>query len=323
MKNAFLVLCLLVTVPSLRAQVCYHIIDEEGGVPSACLFVNGAFASVTDGEGKAFISGMNKGDTLRISHLAYAPFEYVLSSEPRDTTITLSPLYFDLEAAAYVKEFDYDILQEKLRDGLRFGHYMGKVPMVSRDTLSIEDRRLYIEEKGTVSFPAVGFKVLKHHAVVTGAVNSDKSSLSKDEISNMKGMLVSKISNAGAFAEDICKCRKSHGLRVEYRGQEDGRDIFYFFVPPQDYVGRSKGSKYRGLAYINSATGVLEYITASFVASGDGYESYEVKVRYHYLAESNSILPEVILHTSFIMNVDGTPRQTLHNHIELDWAAAL
>lgn len=323
--NKTLLFIALFFVRPLCAQVCYRVVDETGGIPSAFVFVNDAFASTTDDDGKAVIRGLHRGDTIRVSHLAYVPREFVLSADPGDTTIILSPQYFNLEETAYVKDFDYDVLREKLRDGLSDGHFGGKVPYVSIDTLSSGEKRLFLEEKGLVSFPLVGgdFKLLKHDVSVLGAENSQKETLSKEEKRGIKQSLITKIANAGALSGDICKCQKHRGLRVEYRGSDGQFEIFYFFVPPQDYEGRVKGSKYKGLAYIDAKTGILECVTATFTSGDKDYSSYQVSVRYQYFEKTNTILPATIDHISYIVDSDGTLLQTYHNSIIMDWTSTL
>ena len=324
MKKILLLTALFFAQP-LCAQVCYRFVDETGGVPSAFVFVNDVFASATDDDGKVVLSGLRRGDTIRVTHLAYAPKEFVLPADPGDTTIVLTPQYFNLEGTAFVKVFDYDVLREKLRDGLSDGYFVGKVPYVSRDTLSAGDKKLFLEERGLVSFPMIGgdFKLLKHDVTVLGVENSQKETLSKEEERGIKRDLISKIANAGALSRDICKGRKHHGLRVEYRGSDGPYEIFYFFVPPQDYVGRAKGSKYKGLAYIDAETGILDRVTATFTSGEKDFNSYQISVRYQYFEKTNTILPAVISHTSYVQDPDGSLEQTVHNHISIDWAHAL
>lgn len=324
MKKALFLIALF-AVQGLGAQVRYRVFDEAGCVPSAFVFVNDTFASATDEDGEAVLNGLRRGDTIRISHLAYTPKEFVLSSDPRDTTIVLSPQYFNLEGTSYVKDFDYEVLREKLRDGLSDGYFGGKVPYVSRDTLSTGEKKLFLEERGLVSFPLIGgdFKLLKHDVSILGVENSQKEALSKEEKRGIKQSLITKIANAGALSRDICKCRKHHGLRVEYRGSDGQYEIFYFFVPPQDYEGRDKGSKYKGLAYIDAETGILDRVTAAFTSGDNDYNSYQISVRYQYFEKTNTILPAVISHTSYIQGPDGSLEQTVHNHISIDWAHAL
>ena len=324
MNRRLLFLALFFAQP-LCAQVCYRFVDETGGVPSAFVFVNDTFASATDEGGDVVLSSLRRGDTIRVTHLAYAPKEFVLSADPRDTTIVLTPQYFNLEGTAYVKEFDYDVLREKLRDGLSDGYFGGKVPYVSRDTLSAGDKKLFLEERGLVSFPMIGgdFKLLKHDVSILGVENSQKETLSKEEERGIKQSLITKIANAGALSRDLCKGRKHHGLRVEYRGSDGRYEIFYFFVPPQDYEGRDKGSKYKGLAYIDAETGILDRVTATFSSGDKDYNSYQISVRYQYFEKTNTILPAVISHTSYIQDADGALLQTYHNYIDIDWASAL
>jgi len=156
MKRVFVFLLFFIVQASLCAQIRYHICDEDGEIPSVYVFVNGEFATVTDGRGIATVNNLHKGDSVRITHLGHLSVEYVIISEPKDTAIFLSPQYFTLDKTEYVKDFDYDILDEKLRRNLSVGHIGETVSCVSKDTIITGGRKLFLEESFAVSFPLIG-----------------------------------------------------------------------------------------------------------------------------------------------------------------------
>ena len=305
--SLFCIVCLSLIFPfePLAGQTI-KVCDKDGVVCGAYLLVNSRIVSVSDSTG-LFRTHFSRGDTLRISHMSYLPVEYVCSSAPGDTTVFLTPQWSDLNPAEYVKEFDYDILNSMLRRKLSCWSYSGKVEFESRDTISLEGRELYIEQNGILTKPLKRNQptIMRHSASIAGSLNSDKQSLSKKELKDLKRRLPSVIGNADCLSWYICKRKKIDGFRIEYRGRFSIYQIFYFFIPPQDLYGG--GSKFKGFAYINSLTGILDYAAATWTVVDNGiqksqYSSYNMQVRYQYSAEHNEVFPIEILHTSFGIN---------------------
>ena len=77
------------------------------------------------------------------------------------------------------------------------------------------------------------------------------------------------------------------------------------------------------LAYIDAETGILDRVTATFTSGEKDFNSYQISVRYQYFEKTNTILPAVISHTSYIQGPDGSLEQTVHNHISIDWVSVL
>lgn len=297
--------------------ISIHVVDMSDDLPSAHISVNNSAIGITDNYGNAVIPGVHIGDEISVSHIAYETECFTVKTIS-DTTVVLTPKCYNIPESVYSQDYDFDILKEKLRPGLDNGTLNEKIPVVSTDTIANVDRSIFIKESGYLFYYARYMEPMltRHNAQITGSYNSDKKNLAKEDINKLKTDLIQCLSNVGAFTEYACKCKKYKGFRVEYRGVNQDKEVFYFFIPPQD---NAHSNKFRGFLYIDSNTGILNHIEVTCTSNSTDYASYDLTVDYHYLEAGNSILPKDIQHIKYLLDKDGVISQTHRRHIVLNW----
>ena len=307
---------LLGTQPE-SSVISIHVVDESDNVSSAHISVNNVANGITDNYGNAIISGVQIGDGISVSHIAYETACFTIKTLI-DTTVVLTPKYYSIPESVYSQDYDYDILRSKLKPGLSCGSLKKKIPVTSVDTLFSGDKMLVLEDNGYLSYLAKNKEPILsgYQAKIINNVNSSKNTLAKDDINKLKAQLSQKLGNVGAYAEYACKCKKYKGFRVEYRGKNQDSEVFYFFIPPQD---NDNSYKCRGFLYIDSNTGILNHIEATCTSNSTDNASYDLMVDYHYLEASNSILPKKIYNTTYYLDKNGSIFQTHRRRIVLDW----
>ena len=307
----------LLVMPPDSSSVSILVVDDSDDVSSAHIYLNKSAVASTDDFGKAVISGVQIGDEISVSHIAYETESFTVKAL-RDTTISLTPKYFAIQGSEYSLDYDFDILKSKRKKGLSCGTLKNKIPVASIDTLIVGERSLVVRDSGYLAYLVKNKEPILtgYKARIIDRVNTSKNTLEKDDINKLKSSLSQKLSNVGFYAECACKSKKYKGFRVEYRGTVQDDEVFYFFIPPQD---NGNTHKCRGFLYIDSKTGILHHIEATCTSTSAEKASYDLSVDYHYLEASNSILPKEIHDTTYYLEEDGSIFQTHRRTIVLDW----
>ena len=308
---------LLLAAPPDSSSVSIHVVDASDDVSSAHISLNGSGVARTDNFGNATVSGVQTGDEISVSHIAYETECFTVNAL-RDTTILLTPKHYGIQESVYSPDYDFDILKSKRKPGLSSGALKKRIPFAAIDTLIIGEKRLVVEESGYLYYFAkdktpilTGYK-----ARIIDRVNTTKNTLEKEDINKLKTSLSGNFSNVCFYSAGACKNKTYRGFRVEYRGTDQDNEVFYFFIPPQD---NGNTHKCRGFLYIDSKTGILNHIEASCTSISAEKASYDLSVEYHYLEASNSILPKEIRDTTYYLEEDGSIFQTHRRKIVLDW----
>lgn len=299
------------------SAISIHVVDKSDIVSSAHISVNNSAIGITDNDGNAIISGVQIGDEISVSHIAYETECFTIKNL-NDTTVVLTPKYYSLPESVSSPDYDYDILKSKLKPGLSCGSLKEKIPVASVDSLISGDKVLVLGDTGYLLYLAKNKEPIlsEYQARILDNKKSSKNTLAKEDIKKLKTHLSQELSNVGAYAEYACKCKKYKGFRVEYRGKNQDSEVFYFFIPPQD---NGNSYKCRGFLYIDSSTGILNHIEATCTSNSTDYASYDIIVDYHYLEANNAILPEKIYGITYYLDKNGSIFQTHRRKIVLDW----
>jgi hypothetical protein len=297
------------------SQTVITVKSAEGPLESVHLMVNHRIAALSDSLGRVLLPDLTLSDSLCFTHLLYE--DVILFGPPNDSVITMMPKRFSLEESSIRSGNQWSVLKERLNDGLSVGGAR-KVNYTSHDIISKESKDFYYESKGSIIFtsphnkPSVKVKTI---------ILTNGTDMPNKEVQELKKWLsttsATKIGNCLYFANAICRRKPMDGWLTDYLGSDGENELFRFYQPPHSL---NENAKTKGVAYIDSSSGILKRIDVSLTPFNvHTTNQYTLSVYFKYFDSTNTILPIVIESVSYSLDEKMCVTMERKSSFSLQW----
>jgi len=318
MKYLLVVIFVVSSVCSFAKGVSLTILADNQPIAGVGIYINGNIKTITNEQGKAQLTNLNNGDTIRTSYLGYKPEIIFFSSQEKDLTINLISENFELNSVIVSAKNDRSLFKKKLKWGLQESMVHKSIPFHITDTLYFfqETDTVYYRRSGNFGYPIRGREISikknqEEFFFSTSGTNQDEqinhAKRSKSNIEICFGFLYGLVN----FNKDV--------KMIYMDDNSEGFEQFYFYIPDNNWIhaGSSRNKSYcGGIVYLDSE-GVIARIKVHKTPFDSSTVSFEYDIDYVYDRKRNEVIPYRASIQSHVLNKEMKVVRTTKSCLEI------